>query len=103
MLATVFQYQYQLGVAASEYRRGLSPKIMYPLLRVPLLTFLLPNAVMVWIGSVVLRRCGFLELLKFLVLLPVTYAANMAWAAGFYRGLRTEPVPGDRIGPQDRE
>ena len=67
-LATVFRYQYQLGVAASDYRRGLSPKIMRPLLRVPLLTFLLPNAVMVWIGSVVLRRCGFLELLKFLAL-----------------------------------
>lgn len=83
----VFEYQYLLGLGTSRYRRHLSPNLIRLLQRLPILVFLMPNVVMVWISAVLFRKGGFLEFLKFVVLLPVAYAGNVAWAVGFYRGL----------------
>ena len=86
----VLRYQYKLGVGACGYRYNTSPHLMYHLERLPVLTFLIPVAVMVWIGCTVLRRCGILEFLKLLALLPLLYIANNVWAIGFYRELKNQ-------------
>jgi glycosyltransferase involved in cell wall biosynthesis len=87
--STVLGYQYKLGLGACRYRRRLSPRIMQVLQKLPLLAFLVPNAVMIWIGAVVLQKRGLLEFLKFVALVPAAYVANIVWAAGFYRALRS--------------
>ncbi|MCB0289915.1 MAG: glycosyltransferase family 2 protein [Calditrichaeota bacterium] len=89
-LRRMLNYQHKLGLGACRYRRVLSPGIMKVLQKLPLLTFLLPNAIMIWIAAVVLHKRGIAEFLKFLLLLPVSYLANMNWALGFYRELRQQ-------------
>ncbi len=96
-LLHVLRYQYKLGLGACSYRYDVSPRIMRPLESLPILTFLIPIWTMVWIGYAVLRRCGILEFLKFVVLLPLLYIANGVWAVGFYRELRNQKSKGRRV------
>ncbi len=91
-LLKVLRYQYKLGIGAYSYRRIFSSGIIRYLNNLPILTFFMPVGIMVWIGSIVLRRRGVLEFLKFVVLLPFLYMANNVWAMGFYRELiRNKP------------
>ncbi len=86
-LLKVLRYQYKLGMGAYSYRCDTSSSIMSLFKNLPTLAFFMPFGMMVWIGSIVLRRRGVLEFLKFVILLPFLYMANNAWAAGFYREL----------------
>ena len=54
----------------------------------------MPVGIMAWIGSIVLRRRGVLEFLKFLALLPFLFIANNFWAVAFYRQLRNQESDG---------
>ncbi len=89
-LSDVLRYQYKLGLGACSYRSDLSPRIMGVLRRLPILVVFMPLAVMAWIGGTVLRRRGFLEFVKFVLLSPFALVANCVWAAGFLRGLVTK-------------
>ncbi len=84
----VLHYQYKLGMAACSYRSQVDPNLVRHLEKFSILTFLMPLAVLPWIGFVVLRRRGVLEFLKFAVLLPLFYLANNFWALGFYQALK---------------
>jgi glycosyltransferase involved in cell wall biosynthesis len=84
----ILGYQYKLGMAACSYRARTSPNLVRCLEKLSILTFLMPLAVLPWIGFVVLRRRGVLEFLKFTVLLPLLYVANNVWAWGFYQALK---------------
>ena len=86
-LLKVLRYQYKLGMGAYSYRSIFSSGIISSLNNLPILTFFMPVGIMVWIGSIVLRRRGVLESLKFVVLLPFLYIGNNVWAMGFYREL----------------
>jgi cellulose synthase/poly-beta-1,6-N-acetylglucosamine synthase-like glycosyltransferase len=105
---TVFSYQYKLGQGAFLYRSAVSHGMVRPLRAFPPLVFLAPFVVMPWIVMVLLRRRRFLDFLRFLFTLPVAFAANFWWAAGFYDAARRAgrvsfearagaPRPGDRI------
>lgn len=93
----VLDYQYKLGVGACRYRRVLSPQIISVLEKIPLVTFLMPNIVMIWIATTILGKRGPLDFLKFLAFMPFAYVANINWARGFYkelkRGLSTSTLP----------
>jgi cellulose synthase/poly-beta-1,6-N-acetylglucosamine synthase-like glycosyltransferase len=84
----VLHYQYKLGVAACSYRSQVDPNLIHHLEKFSILTFLMPLAVLSWIGFVVLQRRGILEFLKFAFLLPWLYFANNFWALGFYHALK---------------
>lgn len=99
-LKRMLAYQHKLGLGACQYRRELSPGVMKVLQKFPLLTFLIPTAVMVWIAAVVLQKRGIPEFLKFILLLPVSYIANLGWALGFYRELK-RPGAGKRSAAAD--
>ena len=86
-LRKVLRYQYTLGKGAYNYRSHVSPRIIRFFERLPILSFLIPIAVMPWLGSIILRRNGIWEFFKFLILLPLLYGANNVWAMGFYREL----------------
>jgi glycosyltransferase involved in cell wall biosynthesis len=84
----VFSYQYKLGQSAFLYRSFDAPEKLRPLLAVPPLAFLMPFAVMIWIGGTLLHRRRIGDFLRFAALLPICLVANFAWASGFYQALR---------------
>ena len=83
----VLRYQYKFGLGACYYRCLVSPKIMHHFMKYPCLTFLLPIAIIPWIGSFVLKRLGIIEFLKFIMMFPFLYLGNYFWAAGFFKEL----------------
>ncbi len=89
-LLNVSRYQYKLGMGACSYRHTVSPGIMHLFEKLPILTFFMPFATMLWIGYAVLRKRGIGEFFKFVALLPLLYIANNIWAVGFYRELRNQ-------------
>ena len=86
-LLKVLRYQYKFGLGACSYRYYVSQRITRFLMKFPFLTFLLPVAIVPWIGSYVVRRLGILELIKFVSVIPLVYIGNYFWAVGFYREL----------------
>jgi glycosyltransferase involved in cell wall biosynthesis len=93
----ILGYQYKLGMAACSYRSRTSPNLIRCLEKFSILAFLMPLAVLPWIGFVVLRRRGVLEFLKFTVLLPSLYLANNVWAWGFYQALKNRQRERKRV------
>ncbi len=87
-LRRVVQHQRQLGAGAYFYRSDYSPAAIRLFKALPLLVFLLPFGVMLWIGWTILWRRRIGDLLRFFVTLPVSLVANAAWATGFYAALR---------------
>ena len=85
---SVFAYQRNLGQGAFLYRSQDSPKITRLLHSIPLLVFLAPFVIMLWIGASILRCRQFTEFLRFLAILPVCFLANVAWAFGFNDAMR---------------
>jgi glycosyltransferase involved in cell wall biosynthesis len=90
-LRRVFAYQRHIGAAAFHYRSLVSAQWVRLLRKAPLAIFLAPFAVMGWIAGTLLARRCFADLARFLVLLPLCWAAGLAWALGFYRALRSRP------------
>lgn len=86
-LLKVLRYQYKFGFGACYYRCLVSPEIMHHFMKFPCLTFLLPIAIIPWIGSFVLRRLGIMEFLKFMTMFPFLYLGNYVWSAGFFKEL----------------
>jgi len=84
---TVFGYQRKLGNGAYVYRSQESPGAVRVLESLPLLVFLIPFAMMPWIGITLLRR-RLTDFLRFVLILPVCLAANLVWALGLYEALR---------------
>jgi glycosyltransferase involved in cell wall biosynthesis len=84
----VFRYQHKLGQGAYLYRSFATPEKVRVLQALPPMAFLMPLAIMPWIAGTLLRRKRYADLLRFAALLPVCFAANMAWAAGFHQALR---------------
>ena len=96
----VFRYQYGLGQSAYTYRSRITPDILRPFKRLPILTYLIPFGTMAWIGSTFLRRFRFVELAKFILLLPLLYVANCVWSVGFYHELKSaDKNDNDSVGP----
>jgi glycosyltransferase involved in cell wall biosynthesis len=87
-LRTVFGQQHKLGFGAFFYRSDDSSGRLRLLRTIPLLVFLMPYAVMIWIGGTILRRRRLTDLLRFIAILPLCFTANIAWACGFYGALR---------------
>jgi cellulose synthase/poly-beta-1,6-N-acetylglucosamine synthase-like glycosyltransferase len=85
---TIFSYQRKLGQAAFLYRSIASPAALRLFQAAPPLVFLLPLAVMPWIGATILRRRKIADFLRFTAILPVCWVANTVWAWGFYESLR---------------
>jgi cellulose synthase/poly-beta-1,6-N-acetylglucosamine synthase-like glycosyltransferase len=85
---TVFSYQHKLGQGAFLYRSFDAPEKVRLLQAAPLLVFLMPFAVMMWIGGTLLHRRRLADLLRFALVLPFCLAANFAWAWGFHQALR---------------
>lgn len=87
-LKQVFNYQYKLGKSACFYRSQVSPGTMRVFKKLPILSYSIPFAIMIWIGYIVLRRRGILEFLKFVILFPLLFLANTVWAYGFHKQLK---------------
>jgi glycosyltransferase involved in cell wall biosynthesis len=85
---TVLRYQHTLGGGAFLYRSISSPKRVRILHAAPPLILLAPSAIMIWIGSSMLRRRLWADFLRFVTSLPISLVANLSWALGFYRALR---------------
>jgi cellulose synthase/poly-beta-1,6-N-acetylglucosamine synthase-like glycosyltransferase len=85
---TVFSYQRKLGQAAFLYRSAVSPGSLRWFRAVPPAVFLLPFVVIPWIAATILRRGRLGDFLRFVVILPVWWAATTFWAFGFYESLR---------------
>jgi hypothetical protein len=88
---SVFRYQYKLGQGAFLYRSFDTPKKVRLLQMAPPLVFLMPFAIMLWIGGTLLHRRRIGDFLRFALVLPVCFMANFAWARGFYQALRQAP------------
>ncbi len=84
----VFGYQRKLGLGAFLYRSEESPEKIRSLRAAPSLIFLMPFAVMFWIGCSILRCRQLSDFLRFVAVLPLCFIANGAWALGFYEALR---------------
>ena len=84
-LARVMRYQYKFGIGACYYRYHVSKEVMKIFLRIPLLSFLMPFAVIPWIGYFVIKRLGIFELMKYTIMLPLVFIGNFFWAYGFFR------------------
>jgi glycosyltransferase involved in cell wall biosynthesis len=87
-LRRVVQHQRQLGIGAYSYRSHHSPAAVRLFRALPLLVFLMPFGVLLWIGWTILWRRRFDDLLRFGATLPLSLVANAAWATGFYGALR---------------
>jgi glycosyltransferase involved in cell wall biosynthesis len=87
-LRTVLGYQRKLGRGAFLYRSQDSPNATRLLLSAPPLVFLMPFAVMLWIGGRILRCGRVTDFLRFVAILPGCFLANLVWAFGFYEALR---------------
>ena len=86
-LRTVLLYQYELGRGAFLYRSADSRSQMLAFATAPLLIFLLPLPVMIWIAWTTIRYRLSWDLLRFLSALPVCFVGNYFWAFGFYRSV----------------
>jgi cellulose synthase/poly-beta-1,6-N-acetylglucosamine synthase-like glycosyltransferase len=93
---TVFGYQRKVGHGTFLYRSKASPRTTSLLHSVPLLTYLMPFGVMLWIGITILRYRRAADFLRFVGILPVCFLANMVWAFGFHEGLRQAARAGAR-------
>lgn len=87
-LAEVMKYQYKFGIGACYYRYHVSKGIMNLFLKIPLMSFLIPFAVIPWIGYFVIRRLGKLEFIKYTIMVPLVFMGNYFWAYGFFRQLK---------------
>jgi len=92
-LRTVLDYQRKLGAGAFFYRSRDSPEKLRLLRAAPPLIFLMPFAIMVWIGCSILWRRRITDFLRFAAILPLCLLANTAWACGFYEALRQSATP----------
>jgi cellulose synthase/poly-beta-1,6-N-acetylglucosamine synthase-like glycosyltransferase len=84
----VLSYQRKLGGGAYFYRSQDSPEQLRTFRAIPALVFLLPFAVMLWIGVNLLHRRTIGDFLRFVLILPVCFTGNMSWARGFYDALK---------------
>jgi cellulose synthase/poly-beta-1,6-N-acetylglucosamine synthase-like glycosyltransferase len=85
---TVFRYQHQVGQGAFLYRSFDAPKTVRLLQWAPPLIFLMPFAVMIWIGGTILLRRRIADFARFAIALPLCLIANFAWASGFLEAMR---------------
>jgi glycosyltransferase involved in cell wall biosynthesis len=85
---SVLGYQRKLGLGAFLYRSEDSPEKVRPLRAAPPLIFLMPFAVMIWIGCSILRCRQVSDFLRFVAVLPLCFVANSVWAWGFYEAVR---------------
>ena len=84
----VLSYQRKLGGGAYFYRSHDSPGQAHSFRAISSLVFLLPFVVMLSIGLSLLHRRTVVDLLRFVLILPVCFVANLSWARGFYDALR---------------
>jgi len=84
----VLSYQRKLGSGTYFYRSHDSPEQLHSFRAIPPLVFLLPFVVMLWIGLSLLHRRTIIDFLRFVLILPVCFVANMSWARGFYDALQ---------------
>jgi glycosyltransferase involved in cell wall biosynthesis len=81
---TFFDYNRRMGETSAAYHAVLRLDWALPFLRVPILAFAAPLAVLPSIGFDLLRAPpGYLR--RFLLLLPLCLLGNLMWAAGFRR------------------
>ena len=79
-----FDYNRKMGTAAAAYQVALKPWWVQPFLRMPSLTFLAPGIILPSIGLALIRgRWSYIS--RFLLLLPMCFLGNLAWAAAFRR------------------
>ena len=84
-LARVMRYQHKFGIGACYYRYHVSKGVMKIFLKIPWISFLMPFAVIPWIGYYVLKRLGKIELIKYIIMLPLVFLGNFFWTYGFFR------------------
>lgn len=87
-MGNVMSYQYKFGIGACYYRQYVSKGIMKIFYRVPLICFLMPLAVIPWIGYFVAKRLGMIEFVKYVIMLPLVFLGNYFWAYGFFGELK---------------
>lgn len=85
---TVFAYQVRIGEAAVAYRSITSETIMSCFRKLPALIWLMPPAILLWIGATVLRRRGLLAFGRFILRTPITLIMVFGWCSGFHRAVR---------------
>jgi glycosyltransferase involved in cell wall biosynthesis len=86
----VLRYQYKLGRGAYLYRHDESPSKIRLFESLPILTFLIPFGIILWIILIVLRRRNIFEFLKIVAMSPLLYIGNNIWSLGFYRELMNQ-------------
>ncbi|MEZ4706699.1 MAG: glycosyltransferase [Caldilineaceae bacterium] len=89
----VLRKQYKIGVAACDYRTQTSPELIALFKRFPFLVFLLPFAILPWIGMQIIHKRGIPEFGKYLLLTPFLFVANYSWSMGFHKQLTLQSEP----------